>query len=487
MAAFTKLRVIPMPKEVCGVDNDGNFAIAKIQPKIYTDNEKFKKYAETFAEYAGRIHGADFEIACGGIEIYTDLGLAKGEYRIDCNENNVKIYACEDNGVTNALSTVLQLMCVDGECIDIPLVKISDKPDCEFRSLMVDLARQWHPFETLFEYIDLCYLYKVKYLHLHFIDTQSYTLPSDIFPGVSTEDRHYTKAQIAELNEYAHARNIELIPEIEVPGHAAAMVNAYPELFANTLEEKKGDEADPTAFKTNFKNNIICVGKPGIMDNLKKLVEEIIEMFPYSKYLHIGGDEAEINEWNYCTDCKKYMAEHGISTVRELYTHFTKLMTDMVLGLGRTPIVWEGFPKEGNEAISRDVLVIAWESYYHLAPDLVEEGFNIVNASWVPMYIVPNRRWTPEEIMAWNVYNWQHWWPKSEARLNPIHLQPTKQVKGGLLCAWECTYEQDIQPVRENLAALAERTWNIRRYADNEQFREKLEYVLEMAKTLAVK
>lgn len=487
MVTFNKLRVIPMPKEVCGMDEDGNFAIAKVQRKIHTDCERFKTYTETFAEYAGRVHGIEIELAQGGIEIYTDLGLAKGAYRMCCENNAVKIYACEDDGVTNALATLLQMMCADGDAIAVPMVKISDKPDCEYRSLMVDLSREWHPFETLFEYVDLCYLYKIKYLHLHFIDTQRYTLPSDIFPNVSTKDSYYTKPQIAELNEYAHARNVELIPEIEVPGHAAAMVNAYPELFANNLETEKGEDVDPTAFKTDFKNNIICIGKPGIMDNIKKLVEEIIEMFPYSKYLHIGGDEAEINEWNYCTDCKKYMADHGISNVRELYTHFTKLMTDMVLGLGRTPIVWEGFPKEGNEAISRDILVIAWESYYHLAPDLIEEGFNIVNASWAPLYIVPYRRWTPEDIMAWNIYNWQHWWPKSEARLNPIHLQPTNQVKGGLLCSWESTYEGDIQAVRENLAALAERTWNVRRYADDEQFREKLEYVLELAKTLAIK
>lgn len=484
---FTKLRVIPMPKEVYGEDAEGNFAITKICPKIYTDNADFEGYIASFIEYAARIHGVEFENAKGGIALYTDLGLAKGEYRIECDADGVKAYACEKDGAVNALATLLQLICPDGEHVDLPCVKIYDKPDCEYRSLMVDLARQWHDFETLFEYVDLCWLYKVKYLHLHFIDTQSYTLPSDVFPKVSTEGRHYTKEQIKELNEYAHARNVELIPEIEVPGHAAAMVNAYPELFANTLEQNDGDEADPTAFKTNFKNNIICVGKPGIMDNIKKLVREIIAMFPYSKYLHIGGDEAEINEWNYCTDCKKYMAEHGIDGVRELYTHFTKLMTDLVLDLGRTPIVWEGFPKEGNEAISRDVLVIAWESYYHLAPDLVSEGFNIVNASWQPMYITPGRRWTPEDIMAWNVYNWNHWWPKSEARLNPIHLQPTKQVKGGILCAWECTYEQEIDAVRANLAALAERTWNIRRYADDAQFREKLDYVLEMAKQLAVK
>ena len=479
--AITKLRVIPMPKEVYGEDAEGNFAIVRVDAKIYTDCGEFNDYIETFSEYSGKVHGIDFKTEKGGIVLSKDTKLEKGEYRIECEENGVAAYAGDNDGASYALATLLQMICKDDDKVSVPMLKIADKPDCEYRSIMVDLARQWHPFETLYRYVDLCFLYKIKYLHLHFIDTQSYTLPSDVFPKVSTEGRSYTKEQIALINEYALSRNVELIPEIEVPGHAAAMVNAYPELFANTIVEKQDEVADPTAFKTEFKNNIICVGKPGVMDNIKKLIVEIMEMFPNSRYIHIGGDEAEINEWNMCSDCLKYMKEHNIDGVRALYTHFTKLMTDMVLSLGRTPIVWEGFPKEGAEEISRDVLVIAWESYYHFATDLVKEGFNIVNASWQPLYITPYRHWSVEDIMAWNVYNWQHWWPKSEAHLNPIHLQPTNQVKGGLLCAWEWTYEGEIKIVEENLAALAERTWNIRRFAEDSEFRAKLDYILELA------
>ena len=100
------------------------------------------------------------------------------------------------------------------------------------------------------------------------------------------------------------------------------------------------------------------------------------------------------------------------------------------------------------------------------------------------MYVTPGLRWTPENIMAWNIYNWQHWWPKSAARLNPIHVQPTKQVLGGMLCAWENTFPKEIKYVRENLAALSARTWNIRRYEDDEQFREKLNAILPLVDKL---
>ena len=472
--AMTTLKVIPLPRCVEGEDASGHFDTVSVAAAISVAHPPFAVHADTLATYLHRVHGTSLRRGAGGIELLYDPSLGVEEYRILCDGQGVRAYAAADSGAAYAMATLLQLATPDGERLSFPKVQIEDGPDCPFRSLMVDLARQWHPFETLFDYVDLCYLYKIKYLHLHFVDTQSYTLPSDIFPAISTAGRHYTKAQIRELAVYARERGIELIPEFEVPGHARAMVQAYPALFAHT----------PLREGETVSDNIICVGKTDLMDNLRALIAEIIEMFPDSRYLHLGGDEAEITEWDKCADCTRYMNEHGIDNVHALYSHFTKEITDLVLSLGKTPIVWEGFPKEGTETISRDVVVIAWESYYHLAPDLIDEGFSIINASWQPLYITPNVHWSVENILAWNVCNWQHWWPKSEAHLNPIHLQPTDRVMGGLLCAWEWTYEGEIGIIRENLAALSERTWRKRRYAEDSEFREKLSAILPIAEKL---
>ena len=471
---MTTLKVIPMPKKVLGEDNEGRFASVSVEAAICTDHAAFSVHIDTLVTYTAVVHGVTLTRGAGGIRLCCDAALDAGEYRVVCAENGVTAYAADDDGAAYAMATLLQLMAVESDRLVFPKTEICDRPDCGYRSLMVDLARQWHPFPTLFAYVDLCYLYKIKYLHLHFVDTQSYTLPSDIFPKIATEGRAYNKEQIREINAYAHARGVELIPEFEVPGHARAMVEAYPELFAHT----------PLTEGEKVSRNIVCVGRAGLMENLKKLIEEIIEMFPYSRYLHLGGDEAEIAAWDRCADCTRYMAERGIPNVHALYSHFTKEVTDLVLSLGRTPIVWEGFPKEGTEEISRDVVVIAWESYYHLAPDLIEEGFDIINASWQPLYVTPTVHWSVENILAWNVYNWQHWWPKSEAHLNPIHLQPTDRVLGGLLCAWEWNYEGEIDVIKENLAALSERTWRIRRYVEDSEFRERLSHVLPIADKL---
>lgn len=477
----TKLNLIPTPKVVRGADANGDFAYVPVLPKVESC-PAFAPCAGAFADYAARAYGIAFEIAPGGIVLWENSALAPGAYRIDVSEEGVRACASDMDGASCAMATLLQLLQGKNGAMSAPVVQIEDRPDSSYRSLMVDLARKWHPFACLRAYVDLCWLYKVKFLHLHFIDTQSWTLPSDVFPGLSTLGRHYTKEQIAELNAYAAERGVELIPEIETPGHAKAMVDAYPELFADTPVGEPGEDADPTAFKTQHKNNIICAGKPGLMDNLKLLLQEIMDMFPASRYIHIGGDEAEINHWNNCADCRKYMDENGISGVRELYSDFVRRITDLVLEMGRRPIVWEGFPKEGADKISRDVLVIAWESYYYLADAMVADGFEVVNAAWQPMYIVPNRFfWNSKDIMQWDIYSWYHPTKTSVTHLNPLHLQPTEQVLGGILCAWECSYEEAIMRIRENLAALSERTWNVRRCLEDDQFAEKLKTVMKLA------
>ena len=482
------LLIIPTPKEL--LSDTEALVYVPVTPEIVCTADILLPAAQALADYAARLHGVELTFGKGGVSLTLDESLAEGEYRLEITEQGARAFASEPIGAHYAVASILQLMRVE-EGVTLPLLSIADRPECSYRALMVDLARKWHEFSTLFEYVDLCYFYKVRFLHLHFIDTQSYTLPSEKFPKMPTEGRHYTREQIAELNAYAYSRGIELIPELEVPGHAAAMVNAYPELFANSMDSE--NVVDTYAlFNNTGKNNVICVGRPDIMDTLRVLAEEVIEMFPNSRYLHIGGDEAKIADWEHCHECKKYMSEHGLSGVKALYTDFIKRMTDMVLELGRTPIVWEGFPREGAEQISRKVVVTAWESYYHLADELVDEGFNIINASWEPLYIVPeghrvvkSGRWTPEEVLEWNIYTWKNWNKKTVAHLNPIHLQPTKQVMGGQLCSWENTYEGDIRAIRENLAALSERTWSVRRLVEDDEFRARLERLLPLAEKLA--
>jgi hexosaminidase len=208
------------------------------------------------------------------------------------------------------------------------------------------------------------------------------------------------------------------------------------------------------------------------MDGLKTLLDEMMELFPESPFIHIGGDEAAYPAWAHCTDCVAYMKEHGIADAHELYSEFVGRIARFVLDRGRTPIVWEGFPEKGVHHIPKETVVIAWESLYMLADELLRHGFKIINGSWKPLYIVdnPTLRWGPNEIMDWDVYQWQNWWEKSAAYLNPVRVDPTPDVLGAQISSWGCTFEQDISRVVEHLCALTERTWNEERTLDREAF-----------------
>ena len=457
------LPIIPSPKQISATGRR-----VSLLPAIHFEFDQFSRCASTFCTYAKKAWGLDFQIVPGGVTIIEDPQLQPGAYKLICNDHSISLYTADAEGASYGLSTILQLLQAD---CTLPELTITDYPDCEYRSLMVDLARQWHPFETLFHYVDICWLYKIKYLHLHFEDNQSYTLCSDVFPKLPTQDRSYTREQIAQLNDYAASRNVELIPEVEFPGHGTQKKLKYPELFGNT----------PISPDAPIEDSLFCVGKPGVMENIRLILQEVIDLFPNSRYVHIGGDEAALEGWNYCVDCLNYMKENNIPDVHSLYTHFTKKITDLVLELGKTPIVWEGFPKENIQDLSRDILVMGWESYYHLANELVDEGFTVINASWQPLYITPERCWQVEDILNWNVGNWQNWNPKSPAYHKPIQLPLTKQVKGAMLGAWEWNYAEEFPFVKENLAALAQRTWDTESYVNQEAFKNSLIHILSIA------
>lgn len=142
----------------------------------------------------------------------------------------------------------------------------------------------------------------------------------------------------------------------------------------------------------------------------------------------------------------------------------------MIFALGCTPVVWEGFRKEYNDRISRDV--IARESYYQPAYDLAEAGFTLINCSWKPLYIVtPNTHWTPEEIPAWHPHSWQHWWEKSVAYPDGYTIDAKYPVLGGQICAWgdglvnytdiDKACREELALIAERLPALCARTWNV--------------------------
>ncbi|MBR7111720.1 MAG: family 20 glycosylhydrolase [Clostridia bacterium] len=454
------LNLIPTPKK-CTVNDE---ALHAVPATVYTESPLFGDALVTFCESIKRIY--DIEMTTtpdAGVSLVLDEALAADTYTLDSTER-VIIRAATREGALYGLATALQLLEKGNGALAVPSVSIEDKPDKDYRSFMIATGRIFHPLSKMLKYVDLCFYYKVKYLHLHFADADLYTMPSKAFPKLCKPGKHYTFEEIAKLNDYAASRGVVLVPELEGPGHARVLTEAYPEIFGNYTDESRTEPVGVTGSKFSA-HGVICVGHEQTFEAVKTLIGEIIEMFPSSPYIHIGGDEAPYDTWDLCATCRAYMEKNGIKDVHELYGEYVGRVASYVLSIGKTPIVWEGVAKEALRYIPKETIMVAWSGKYQLATDHLELGFKIINASWKPLYLVtryiPNYdHYSYEDILNWNVYNWQHWAPTVPVCQNPLTIEPTDKLLGAAFCAWSMEYEQLISRLLECMPAFAERAWN---------------------------
>ena len=472
------IRLIPAPHKTDMTD-----ARVAVVP-VYTADETFADAAATLADYARRAHGITLSPGNGGITFSTDASLPSEGYTLTVTADGAAVKASDVLGAQNAAVTLIQLMEKAGDGLTLPVGVIEDAPKCTWRTVMIDLARDWHELHVLYEYVDMCRFYKIKYLHLHFTDDQSYTLPSRAFPKLPTEGRHYTEAEIKGVIAYAKSRGVQLIPEIDVPGHTTSFSAAYGDIFG--------------------RDGIICQSEES-MEAMSALFRELCELFADSDYIHIGGDEAFIDRWTTCEKCLNAFRQNGVDVDKYLaddearhdlaeimYATFIKRICEVVLACGKTPVVWEGFREDTNQMIPHDALIVSWENYYQPTPQLLEGGFRLVNGSWSPMYVVtPVRYWDPKEVYDWNIYTWCPIHPKSPYAGRSLTIQPTEQVEGGMLLAWGDHimghYPNLPEGVREEQRLIEERTlpftenvWNRVKPTSWEEFSGRMTAVAEL-------
>ena len=219
------IRLIPAPAFTDMADARVAF------PPVYTADGALADAAATLVDFARRTHGVTLTQGEGGITFRADASLPAEAYVLSVTPEGAAVTASDTLGAQNAAVTLLQLMEKEGDALTLPVGVIRDAPKCTWRTVMIDLARDWHEPYVLYEYVDMCRFYKIKYLHFHFTDDQSYTLPSKAFPKLPTEGRHYTEEEIKGIIAYARSRGVELIPEIDVPGHTSSFAAAYGDIF----------------------------------------------------------------------------------------------------------------------------------------------------------------------------------------------------------------------------------------------------------------
>lgn len=334
-------------------------------------------------------------------------------YRIEVRPEKVVIEGRDRAGLFYGMQTFLQLLPPSvyrrlelPEDYYIPVQTIEDYPRFEYRGMMLDVARTFQPKENVMRHIDRMAAHKLNKLHFHLTDDEGWRIALDCYPALAETggfrggDRplrsiygnfgeeyggYFTKEELAEIVTYAAFRNVEIIPEIDLPGHSRAAAKAHPEILCAYTYN-----TGPTA--GDDRRNVWCASREANYAMLERIIAELAPVFP-SRYFHIGGDEVAYGQWRTCPDCKDFMKDHGMKEAAELEDYFIERVSDILRRHGKIPAVWD-------EAIKRDTLaegsvVYAW-SNIDTGKKATEDGYKMVIMPGHYFYI--DMKQAPEEF-----------------------------------------------------------------------------------------
>ena len=267
-----------------------------------------------------------------------DLNIDLDEaYHLEVNEFGVHLNAQTDVGILRGLETLLQLITHDATTYYFSGVSISDAPRFVWRGLMIDVSRHFQPVGVLKRNLDAMAAVKLNVFHWHLVDDQGFRIQSKIYPqltNLASDGLFYTQAQIKDVVSYASNLGIRVVPEIDVPGHASAILTAFPNLgskpgYTYSIERNSG-VFDPTLDPTNEDTYVF----------LENLFTEIVPLFP-DTYFHIGGDENEGKHWDENKNIQKFKKKHHLKTNHDLQTYFNIKLEKILKNLGKKLVGWD--------------------------------------------------------------------------------------------------------------------------------------------------
>ncbi len=289
---------------------------------------------------------------------------AEGEtneaYSLDISKRCVEIEAGSQSGLFYGIQTFLQLLPEDvykkekhsGENWKIGCIEIEDYPAYNWRGWSFDVSRQFFPKEFIYSLIDWMSYHKMNRFHWHLTDDNGWRVeikshplltekgawrgPGEVLPeaygsGKKRYGGFYTQDEIRDIIKYASDRGVEIIPEIDMPGHSKALVSVYPWAGCKNTSEFVSVNGET--------KNILCVSDEAIYKVIDDIIGELASLFP-GKYIHIGGDEVQFKNWEECPHCQAFMKERNMENERELQRYFVQKMNEIVSSHGKIMCGW---------------------------------------------------------------------------------------------------------------------------------------------------
>lgn len=367
---------------------DGDVYVFDSSRKLVYDNQDSRRSLELFAQDLEELVGIRPSVAAGTSEdakdnVYFTLGLQDGgkeAYTINVSSDGILVRAVAPEGIYRATRTLLKSVGTEKtSSVEFPSAEVSDWPRFGYRGLMLDVSRHFSDVEMVKRTIDMLALHQLNIFHWHLTDDQGWRIEIKSHPelteiGAWRDDtvvgrylggtdyptdgkRHggfYTQEQIREIVAYAKERYIEIIPEIDLPGHTSAVLAAYPQLGCEDKEYK-------VANRWGVIRDVLCAGNPASLDLFKDIMDEVCDLFP-GKYIHLGGDECVKDRWKACPKCQTKIRELGLkdgsrySKEDYLQSWFMGEVASFVQSKGKRVIGWdeilEGVPMDDSVIMS---------------------------------------------------------------------------------------------------------------------------------------
>ncbi len=302
------------------------------------------------------------------------LNTAREGYILTVSQQAISVKAGTSQGLFYGVQSLLQLIPINSDR-KIPALEIKDEPRFSWRGLLLDVSRHFFTIDEVKRLIDQMVIYKFNILQLHLSDDQGWRVEIKNLPGLTktgawrvprtglwwqrdcpkegepaTYGGFYTQEEIKDMVDYAAKRHVNILPEIDVPGHSLAAIASYPFLSCTGKPYK----VNPGCIFYDIDDNALCAGKESTFEFLDKVFTEVARLFPF-EYIHIGGDECNKNFWDKCENCQARKRDNNLKNLSELQSYFIKRVEKILQQKGKKLMGWDEI-LEGGLAPNADVM-----------------------------------------------------------------------------------------------------------------------------------
>lgn len=415
--AENMLPLIPYPANL--TRNEGTFNLKQLTAiTTPAGDEAVARYAQEFATQLEKTSGIKVPVnpttAATSLVMTKDATLAHEAYKLTVNEAGINIAAADSTGFFYAIQTLKQLMphaiynrSGASTAIDwtVPCVEIADQPQLGHRGYMLDVARHFFSKTEVKRILDIMATYKMNRFHWHLTDDQGWRIDIPEYPKLAqvgavrkgsfvnaggsskffddTEygrGMYYTLDDLREIVAYAKNLNIEIIPEIDLPGHMVAAVAAYPEFSCDPTKKYE------VRIDGGISKDVLNIGKDETIDFLKCVLGHMAEVFPY-KYIHLGGDECPTDQWSHNADCLKRVKDEGLAGVNELQSWLVeKLGLYLKEKYDKDIICWDELLAHWKADNTVKPVIMAWNNI-NKSKDAADKGFKSIVVPYQSLYL----------------------------------------------------------------------------------------------------